>query len=81
MPEYTDEQLKKAYLDPAIASSTPVVWIPGDEAGASEAEVRECEEKGIKASTGGAWVSDKGQVRWSEDDWSEVPVWKAGVRY
>lgn len=79
--EYTDEQLEKAYVDPAIASNAPVVWLPGDEAGASAAEVRECEEVGIKASNGGAWVTDKNVVRWSENDWSKVPVWKQGVKY
>ena len=80
-PEYSEEELKKAYLDPALTSSTPVIWLPKDEFGTSENEVGENEEAGLKATDQGAWVDKNGRVRWSEDKFEEVPIWKVGLIY
>lgn len=81
VPEYDDEEIKKAYLNPVFTSQTPVVWLPRDGMGVSKREVRENEEEGLKCSDEGAWVDEKGQVEWSVNDFEKVPVFKEGTRW
>lgn len=81
VPTYTDEQLRKAYLDPAFTSSTPIVWVPRDEGGASKNIVEELEKAEVEASDEGAWVDEKGQLKWSVDDFGKIPIFKEGVRW
>ncbi|KAH8890372.1 DUF221-domain-containing protein [Thozetella sp. PMI_491] len=80
-PTYSEEQIRNAYVNPALTSSTPVVWLPKDEFGTSENEVRETEEAGLKASDELAHLDEKGKVHWDERDWAQIPIWKVGVRY
>ncbi|CBX94780.1 similar to DUF221 domain-containing protein [Plenodomus lingam JN3] len=77
-PQYTDDEVAKAYANPAYTSSTPVVWLARDEVGVSAHEVRENEEKGVRCSDRGAWLDGEGRVRWSVGDFGEVPVFKGG---
>ncbi|OTA99726.1 hypothetical protein M426DRAFT_324910 [Hypoxylon sp. CI-4A] len=81
IPEYTEEQLKKAYLNPALTSPTPLIWIAKDPMGVSSKEVAENDERGLKATDQGAWLDEKGKLRWSVQDFEEVPIWKPGVTY
>ncbi|KAI0593549.1 hypothetical protein F4775DRAFT_495333 [Biscogniauxia sp. FL1348] len=78
---YSEEELRKAYLNPALTSPTPVVWLASDRMGASKSEVRENEHDGLKASDQGAWLDEKGRVKWSVEDIEKVPIWKPGVEY
>ncbi|KAI3324370.1 DUF221-domain-containing protein [Xylariaceae sp. AK1471] len=80
-PEYTEDDLERAYLHPALTSQTPVVWMARDRMGTSQNEVRENEEYGLKASDQGAWLDEKRRIQWSVLDFDEVPVWKQGVKY
>jgi hypothetical protein len=80
-PEYKDEDIKKAYLNPAYTSSTPLVWLPKDQMGVSKREIRENEEVGLKSSDQGAWVDEKGRVAWSVEDFGEVPIFKEAVKW
>lgn len=81
VPQYSEEQLRKAYLDPAFTSQTPVVWVPRDEAKTSKRVVQDLEDKQVEASDEGAWVDEKGEVKWSTDDFGKVPIFKEAVRY
>lgn len=85
VPAYSEQQLRTAYLNPALESRTPVVWLPRDRMGVSGVEVRECEALGLEASDEGAWVDGRGRVGgvWmeGEGDWAEIPGWKEGVRW
>ncbi|KAI1385784.1 DUF221-domain-containing protein [Hypoxylon trugodes] len=81
VPEYTEEQLQKAYLNPALTSPTPLIWIAKDPMGVSKNEIAENEQRGFKASDQGAWIDEKGGVKWSVNDFGEVPIWKKGVVY
>ncbi|CAJ2504972.1 Uu.00g123660.m01.CDS01 [Anthostomella pinea] len=81
VPEYKEEQLKKAYLNPALTSPTPLIWLARDGMGASKSEVQENGERGLKASDEGAWIDEKGRVKWSVQEIGKVPVWKQGVKY
>ncbi|CAO2657244.1 Nn.00g033700.m01.CDS01 [Neocucurbitaria sp. VM-36] len=80
-PEYSEDDLKKAYLNPAFTSKTPVVWLAKDEVGVSHNEIKENEEKGLKCSDQGAWIDEKGELKWSADDFEEVPVFKKAIRW
>ncbi|KAK8009073.1 hypothetical protein PG991_011624 [Apiospora marii] len=80
-PEYSEADLGKAYLNPALTSPTPLIWLAKDRIGATANEISENEEKGLKATDQGAWLDEKGRVRWSVKDVREVPIWKEKVRY
>ena len=78
-PIYDDDNaVKNAYLNPVFTSSTPVIWLARDDAGTSKAEVQENEKEGLKASDKGAWVDGDGKVKWSVDDFEEIPIFKRG---
>jgi hypothetical protein len=81
VPEYSDEDVKKAYLNPAYTSKTPVVWLAKDPMGVSSNEVNETDTAGIKCSDKGAWIDEKGNLKWSVDDFEEVPVFKKSIRW
>ncbi|KAI1453716.1 DUF221-domain-containing protein [Annulohypoxylon moriforme] len=81
VPVYTEEQLEKAYLNPALTSPTPVIWVARDPMGVSRNEVTENEQRGLKASDQGAWLDENGRLKWSTQDFGEVPIWKKGVKY
>jgi hypothetical protein len=80
-PEYSEEDVKKAYLHPAYTSKTPVVWLAKDNMGVSKNEAQENETEGIKCSDEGAWIDEKGNLKWSVYDFEEVPIFKKGTRW
>jgi calcium permeable stress-gated cation channel len=81
VPEYTEDQIKNAYVNPAFTSQTPLLWLPRDDTGVAKAEIRECESAGLKVSDQGAWIDVKGKLRWSELNFDEVPIFKKSVKY
>ncbi|KAI1645199.1 DUF221-domain-containing protein [Daldinia loculata] len=81
VPEYTEEQVQKAYLNPALTSPTPLIWIARDPMGVSQNEITENEKHGLKASDQGAWLNERGKLRWSVEEFEEVPIWKRDVTY
>ncbi|KAI1770236.1 DUF221-domain-containing protein [Hypoxylon cercidicola] len=81
IPEYSEEQLRTAYLNPALTSQTPLVWLARDPMGVSGKEIEENEALGLKASDQGAWLDEKGRVKWATEKIAEVPVWTQGVKY
>ncbi|GAW13764.1 hypothetical protein ANO14919_031530 [Xylariales sp. No.14919] len=81
VPEYTEKELERAYLHPALTSPTPLIWMARDAVGASKNEVQETEECGLKASDEGAWLDGSRIVRWDVGDFEKVPVWKKVVKY
>lgn len=81
VPEYSEDDIKKAYLNPAFTSSTPVIWLARDGMGVSKTEVRENEKEGLKSSDEGAWIDEKGKLRWKAEDFAEVPIFKQGIKW
>lgn len=73
--EPTEDELAKAYENPAFTSKTPKIWLPRDGAGVSRDEVRENEEAGISSTDEGAGFDGKGRL-WYERDFEKVPIWK-----
>ena len=66
---------------PTVTTPTPVVWMPRDPVKASENEVRETRECGLRATDEGAWLDDRRVVQWDALDFEKVPIWKEGTKY
>ena len=81
VPDYSEGDVRKAYLNPAYTSKTPIVWLARDDMGVSKHEVKENEEAGWTCSDQGAWVDEKGTLKWSVDDFEEVPIFKKGFKW
>ncbi|KAL5119525.1 hypothetical protein ACEQ8H_002590 [Pleosporales sp. CAS-2024a] len=80
-PKYSEDELKKAYLNPVYTSKTPLVWLARDSMGTSKNEHQENESAGIKCSDQGAWIDENGKLKWSTDDFEEVPIFKEGKKW
>lgn len=80
-PSYSDEDLRKAYLNPALTSSTPIIWLARDRIGATSAEISANKEAGLDSTDQSAWIDDQGKVNWDAENASRVPVWKEKVKY
>lgn len=78
---YTDEQLKNAYVNPALTSKTPKIWLPKDSIGVSAQEVEENEKVGLDSTDQGAQLNSKGEIVWNKDEFSEVPIFKEPTRF
>jgi prepilin signal peptidase PulO-like enzyme (type II secretory pathway) len=81
VPDYSEDDVKKAYLNPVYTSKTPVVWLPKDSMGVSKNEIQENETEGFKCSDEGAWLDEKGALKWSVDDFEQVPIFKKGTKW
>jgi len=81
VPQYSEEQVRKAYVNPAYTSKTPVVWIPRDRWGVSKAEVGKNEGEGLECSDEGAWVDEQGVVGWSVEEFEKVPIFKGTTKW
>jgi len=75
---YSPEAEREAYLNPAVSSRPPVLWIPRDEGGVSRQEVAHTSGV-IGISDGGAIVNEKSKVCWVEGEmppgWEEKPLY------
>lgn len=74
-PEPTEDELAKAYENPAFTSKTPKLWLPKDRAGVSQDEIRQNEEAGIPTTLEGAEFDEKGRLQYVQD-FEKVPIWK-----
>jgi hypothetical protein len=81
IPSYTDEQIQSAYLNPALTSKTPKLWLAQDELGISKKEVEENEKSGIASTDDGASLGPNNKIEWNHDDITQVPIFKLPVRY
>jgi hypothetical protein len=81
VPQYTKEQVRKAYVNPAYTSKTPVVWIPRDRWGVSRREVEKNKGEGLQCSDEGAWVDERGNMEWSVEEFEKVPLFGGNVKW
>jgi calcium permeable stress-gated cation channel len=70
----SDAEAGKAYLNPALTSPTPLVWLAQDALGASKHEIAELERLGLRASEQAAWLDDKGRLRLDVDGSTSAPI-------
>ena len=76
---YDPEVERTAYYHPAIASPTPILWIPHDEMGVSKQECRHC-SKVIPMTDDGAGFDEKGNLVWDTES-ARPPIYKEKVYY
>jgi calcium permeable stress-gated cation channel len=75
-PEYTEDQLRDAYLNPALTSKVPKLWLARDEAGVSKKEIEANKGVGIEGTDEGAWFNERGEVEFERADFGKVPLFK-----
>ena len=80
-PEYTEDQLRDAYLNPALTSKTPKLWLARDEIEVSKKELEANKEVGIEGTDDGAWFDEHGNVQFEREDFEKVPIFKRPVNY
>ena len=81
LPEYSEEELRTAYSNPALTSKTPKLWLVRDEMGISKHEIQENEKEGISSTDDGATLDERNRVVWPMDDLTKVPIFKMPVKY
>lgn len=81
LPPLGDDEMEKVYLNPALTSKTPKLWLVKDDAGVSKHEIEENEKIGIPSMDDGASLDVHNNVQWEKDDFSKVPIFKAPARY
>lgn len=69
-----EDELKRAYLSPALTSKLPRLWIPKDEVGVSKQEIEQNEAAGIPTTDDAAEIDDNGKLNW-DHRFENVPVW------
>ncbi|KAK3079872.1 hypothetical protein LTS18_003705, partial [Coniosporium uncinatum] len=80
-PEYTEDEYKNAYLNPALTSKTPKLWLVRDEMGVSRREIGLNEKVGISTTDEGATLDGKNGVVWPKDNLEECPIFKVPKKY
>jgi hypothetical protein len=80
-PEYSEEELRTAYLNPALTSKTPKLWLVRDEMGISKHEIQENEKEGISSTDEGATLDENNRIVWPVDDLTKVPIFKMPVKH
>ncbi|KAL8709912.1 MAG: hypothetical protein Q9220_005362 [cf. Caloplaca sp. 1 TL-2023] len=70
---------RDAYYHPAIASQTPLLWIPRDQMGVSR---QECHHSGkvIPMTDEGAGFDEKGKLTWDQEN-ARPPIWQEKIYY
>jgi len=81
VPTYTEEEMRTAYLNPALTSKTPKLWLVRDEMGISKHEIEENEAVGIPSTDEGAFFDSENHVRWAQDDFHKVPIFKMHIAF
>lgn len=76
---YTEQIEADAYYPPAVASPTPLLWIPRDPAGVSAQEIAHT-SKVIPITDEGCELNDKNRLVWDQDG-ARPPVWEEKVYY
>ena len=80
-PEYTAEEAQASYLNPAMSSHTPLIWLPRDRKGLSRTFVEENREKGLQSSDHAASLNEKNKVEWDRTHPETAPIWERRVVY
>ena len=76
---YAPETERNAYYHPAIASQTPLLWIPRDAAGVSRQEVRHT-SRVIPITDEGAHFDEKNKIVWDQES-GRPPIYEEKVYY
>lgn len=81
---YTSREREEAYLNPALSSAAPVVWLARDQYGLSRREVDDSRYQvgeGLEITDEDAWFDDKAKIGWNERDLKKAPLWEDEIDY
>jgi hypothetical protein len=81
IPAYTSEEYEQAYLNPAITSPRPVIWLAKDKCGISRMLVHENKEAGLLSTDEHAEFDEKNKLVWNEEAAAQAPIWERPVKY
>lgn len=76
---YSPEVEETAFFNPAIGSSTPLLWIPRDPMGVSKEEVANT-SRVLPITDDGAVLDEKNNIVWGEDD-GRPPIYEEKIYY
>ena len=79
--DLSEDDVKNAYLNPALTSKMPKVWIPKDRHGISAKEIEENKAIDISATDDGAELDKDGNLIWDQKDFEKAPIFKLPKRY
>lgn len=79
--QYTPEEVREAYYNPAVTSQPKQLWIVHDEMGISEQEVKESGRVVPITDHGAAFEHGKSKVVWDSEVVQEAPIWEKRVHY
>ncbi|EME80365.1 uncharacterized protein MYCFIDRAFT_30871 [Pseudocercospora fijiensis CIRAD86] len=71
--QFSEDDIKKAYVAPAFTSKTPKLWIPRDCHGISRQEIAANEREGITTTDDAAEIDEHGGLHWNHN-FEEVPI-------
>jgi calcium permeable stress-gated cation channel len=77
--QYTPEIEQNAYYPPSVASTTPLLWVPKDEAGVSAQEVAHT-GRVIPITDQGSSLDEKNKLVWDTEA-TRPPIWEEKVYY
>lgn len=80
-PSYSEDEVRNAYVNPALTSKMPKVWIPKDQYGVSAEEIEANKAAGLSTTDEGASLDKNGNLSWAEDDFETVPIFKQAKKY
>jgi hypothetical protein len=81
LPEYSDEEIRTAYMNPALTTKMPKLWLVRDEMGMSRHEMAENEAAGIPSTDEGASLNEENEIVWPMDDLTKAPIFKMPHKY
>ncbi|KAI5362890.1 Putative calcium-dependent channel, 7TM region phosphate [Septoria linicola] len=76
---YEQNVSENAFYNPAIASPTPLLWVPRDTLGVSKQEVAET-SKVIPITDEGAFLDEKNKIVWDAED-GRPPIYEEKIYY
>ncbi|KXT13077.1 hypothetical protein AC579_4908 [Pseudocercospora musae] len=71
--QFSEDDIKKAYIAPAFTSKTPKLWIPRDNYGISKQEIEANEREGMASTDEAAEIDEDGRLHWNHN-FEEVPI-------
>lgn len=81
--KYTEEEKRDAYLEPCIRTPPPTLWVPRDQWGVSQQEMRQTVfDSGsvISITDKGAHLDEKNRIVWDKYD-PTLPTWDPKILY
>ena len=78
--DYDEKTESDAFHHPAILSEPPLLWIPHDQGGVSQHEIRNT-PNAIQITDEGAHLDDKNKIVWDSENAMTAPIYQEKIYY